>query len=97
MIKLLYKEAECFSEDKPAIFDNTSSKVGIYIRRNIRQDKNEDGIIVWKYQEAYLTNEEYEQYISEKESVSLTTIMQTLSDIQLQLDILSSESDMEET
>ena len=47
----------------------------------------------WKYQEAFLTLEEYQEYVNEKEGVVLTTIMKTLTDIQLQIDDLTPETE----
>lgn len=50
---------------------------------------------IGKYQEAFLTLEEYQEYVNEKEGVVLTTIMKTLTDIQLQIDDLTPETEDE--
>jgi hypothetical protein len=43
-----------------------------------------------------LTLEEYQEYVNEKEGVVLTTIMKTLTDIQLQIDDLTPETEDED-
>lgn len=59
-----YKIVE--SSVMPLEIDVTSSPGGIYIRRNIEKitttDENENEILKYRYQEAYLTKSEYEKY-----------------------------------
>lgn len=56
-----YKIVE--SLEKPLEIDKTSSSDGIYIRRNIEKIENEDGSIKYRYQEAFLSHNEYEVYL----------------------------------
>lgn len=59
-----YKKVE--SSVMPLEIDVISSPGGIYIRRNIEKittkDENENEIVKYRYQEAFLTKSEYEQY-----------------------------------
>lgn len=90
MVRLDYKLVEGYQETKPLAVDLTSSASGVYLRKDIRLVNNEEGDGQhWKYQECFLTTLEYQEYMNEKESVTLTTIMQTLTDMQLQLDDIS--------
>ena len=92
MVRVVYKTVEGFQETKPLAVDLTSSKCGVYLRKDFRIVNNEDKKGQhWEYKEAFLTLEEYQEYINEKESVVLTTVMQTLTDIQMQLDELMPE------
>lgn len=50
------------SLEKPVAVDSSSSPSGVYIRRFITTTINEDEQTVYKYKEAFLTNEEYAQY-----------------------------------
>lgn len=87
MVRLDYKLVEGYQETKPLAVDLTSSTSGVYLRKDIRLVNNTEGEGQhWKYQECFLTTLEYQEYMNEKESVTLTTIMQTLTDMQLQLD-----------
>ena len=58
-----YKDVE--SMVKPLEIDKTSSPDGVYIRRNIKEMQTEEGIIKYLYQEAFLTENEYESYSKE--------------------------------
>lgn len=58
-----YKNVE--SLEKPLEIDKTSSADGIYIRRNIKEIINEDGLKKYQYQELFLSHEEYELYSRE--------------------------------
>lgn len=95
MVRLDYKLVEGFQEEKPAATDVTSSKNGVYLRKDFRIVNNEDPTTGqhWKYMEAFLTLDEYQEYLNEKDSVTLTTVMQTLSDVQLQLDDIQLQLD----
>lgn len=93
MVRVEFKWVEGFQEERPLVIDLTSSKCGVYLRQNFKIVNNEDSSGQhWKYQEAFLTLEEYQEYVNEKEGVVLTTIMKTLTDIQLQIDELTPET-----
>lgn len=97
MVRVEFKWVEGFQEERPLAIDLTSSKCGVYLRQNFKIVNNEDlSGQHWKYQEAFLTLEEYQEYVNEKEGVVLTTIMKTLSDIQLQIDDLTPETEDDE-
>ena len=97
MVRVEFKWVEGFQEERPLAIDLTSSKCGVYLRQNFKIVNNEDRSGQhWKYQEAFLTLEEYQEYVNEKEGVVLTTIMKTLTDIQLQIDDLSPETEDED-
>lgn len=94
MVRVEFKWVEGFQEERPLAIDLTSSKCGVYLRQNFKIVNNEDSSGQhWKYQEAFLTLEEYQEYVNEKEGVVLTTIMKTLTDIQLQIDDLTPETE----
>ena len=96
MVRVEFKWVEGFQEERPLAIDLTSSKCGVYLRQNFKIVNNEDRSGQhWKYQEAFLTLEEYQEYVNEKEGVVLTTIMKTLTDIQLQIDDLTPETEDE--
>ena len=97
MVRVEFKWVEGFQEERPLAIDLTSSKCGVYLRQNFKIVNNEDlSGQHWKYQEAFLTLEEYQEYVNEKEGVVLTTIMKTLTDIQLQIDDLTPETEHED-
>ena len=97
MVRVEFKWVEGFQEERPLAIDLTSSKYGVYLRQNFKIVNNEDlSGQHWKYQEAFLTLEEYQEYVNEKEGVVLTTIMKTLTDIQLQIDDLTPETEDDE-
>lgn len=94
MVRVEFKWVEGFQEERPLAIDLTSSKCGVYLRQNFKIVNNEDSSGQhWKYQETFLTLEEYQEYVNEKEGVVLTTIMKTLTDIQLQIDDLTPETE----
>lgn len=94
MLVVKYKEVEGFQKEKPKTVDLTSSSTLVYLRRNIvvvptlDADGNDLGTTHWKYEEASLTPQEYEAYLADVQSPSMELIMQTLSDMQLQIDML---------
>ena len=97
MVRVEFKWVEGFQEERPLVIDLTSSKCGVYLRQNFKIVNNEDRSGQhWKYQEAFLTLEEYQEYVNEKEGVVLTTIMKTLTDIQLQIADLTPETENED-
>lgn len=55
------------SSVKPEFIDTTSSKKNIYLRRNIVETQLEE-CIMYEYEEAKLTREEYKHYLEELNS-----------------------------
>lgn len=77
---LNYRKSE--SSVYPELIDTTSSKKCVYLRKNVIEVQSEDlnGEIytTYKYDEAKLTKEEYEQYLEE---LSVLDIRQQRADI----------------
>ncbi len=87
MIRLQYKRIEGYQTEKPLELDFVSSKGNVYLRKDITTVPNtEDGGTHWSYDEAFMSLEDYQEYLAEIENPMLSTIMQTLTSIQLQLD-----------
>ena len=64
-MQITWKEVTGTQPNQPAELDATSSPSTVYLRRNIRQTEitsGEETIQVWKYEEAQLSKEEYEEY-----------------------------------
>ena len=58
------------SSVKPDLVDITSSKVVVYLRQNIVENKKIDGMsgeetVFYEYEEAKLTKQEYQEYLKE--------------------------------
>lgn len=60
MINLNWTSSQSLS--KPKRLDKNSSPYGVYIRRFINENVSNDGQIIYDYQEAFLTLEEYSKY-----------------------------------
>lgn len=60
MAELNWRNSESFN--KPEAIDSTSSPNGVYVRRFITEVTTEDGETKYTYKEAFLTQEEYNQY-----------------------------------
>lgn len=75
-------------EKKPEEIDRTSSKTTVYLRRNIKQTKqqNEDGeqVKVWQYEEQEMSVEEYEQMLLMQSVVEAKTtgIVESVTEFQ---------------
>lgn len=92
-MQLDYKKSE--STIRPSIVDTESSNNAVYLRKNIKETDRltMDGKcqVVYEYDEAKLTNAEYEQYLKE---LSLVDIQQQRADIDyiaLMLDVFLDE------
>ncbi len=72
---LSYKKSE--SAIRPETIDAMSSKTTVYLRRNITEVETEYGIM-YEYDEAKLTKEEYEKYLDE---IAVADIRQQRADI----------------
>ena len=64
------------SSVKPDLLDTTSSKVVVYLRQNIVENKKTDEMsgeetVFYEYEEAKLTKEEYQEYLKELEIIDI--------------------------
>lgn len=59
------------SNVKPELVDTSSSKVYTYIRRNIQETQNEDGDILYTYEEQKIPKAEYATYLANKNAADL--------------------------
>lgn len=67
----------------PDLVDTTSSKTTVYLRKNVTEkwvdyEEDHDGYIMYEYDEAKLTKDEYKQYLEE---VQMASIPQMQADI----------------
>ena len=73
-MKLNYVKSQ--SSVKPELVDTTSSKVVVYLRQNIVENKKTDEMsgketVFYEYEEAKLTKEEYKEYLKELEIIDI--------------------------
>lgn len=73
-MKLNYIKSQ--SVNCPDLVDTTSSKVVVYLRKNIIELTHHDieldkNVTCYEYDEAKLTKEEYEQYLKELEIIDI--------------------------
>ena len=73
-MKLNYVKSQ--SSVKPDLVDTTSSKVVVYLRQNIVENKKTDEMsgeetVFYDYEEAKLTKEEYQEYLKELEIIDI--------------------------
>ena len=73
-MKLNYIKSQ--SSVKPDLVDTTSSKVVVYLRQNIVENKKIDEIsgeetVFYEYEEAKLTKVEYQEYLKELEIIDI--------------------------
>ena len=73
-MKLNYIKSQ--SSVKPDLVDTTSSKVVVYLRQNIVENKKTDEIsgeetVFYEYEEAKLTKQEYQEYLKELEIIDI--------------------------
>ena len=64
------------SSVKPELIDTTSSKVVVYLRQNIIENKKTDEMsgeetVFYEYEEAKLTKAEYQEYLKELEIIDI--------------------------
>lgn len=85
MLKVEFKSVTGYQPERPMETDMTSSKGNVYIRQNIRESEDSDGNTCWKYDEAFLSEEEYAEYLAEQENPMLSVIMQKQNELQLQI------------
>ena len=73
-MKLNYVKSS--SSVKPDLVDTTSSKVVVYLRQNIVENKKTDEMsgketVFYEYEEAKLTKAEYKEYLKELEIIDI--------------------------
>ena len=73
-MKLNYVKSQ--SSVKPDLIDTTSSKVVVYLRQNIVENIKTDEMsgeetVLYEYEEAKLTKEEYQEYLKELEIIDI--------------------------
>ena len=73
-MKLNYIKSQ--SSVKPDLVDTTSSKVVVYLRQNIVEnkktdEKSEEETVFYEYEEAKLTKQEYQEYLKELEIIDI--------------------------
>ena len=85
MLKVEFRNVMGYQPEKPLEIDMISSKGNVYVRQNIREAEDSDGNTCWKYEEAFLTKEEYMEYLAEQENPMLSVIMQKQNELQLQI------------
>lgn len=73
-MKLNYIKSQ--SSVKPDLVDTTSSKVVVYLRQNIVENKKTDEksgeeTVFYEYEEAKLTKQEYQEYLKELEIIDI--------------------------
>ena len=73
-MKLKYVKSQ--SSVKPDLLDTTSSKVVVYLRQNIVENKKTDEMsgeetVFYEYEEAKLTKQEYQEYLKELEIIDI--------------------------
>ena len=73
-MKLNYIKSQ--SSVKPDLVDTTSSKVVVYLRQNIVENKKIDEMsgeeaVFYEYDEAKLTKQEYQEYLKELEIIDI--------------------------
>lgn len=56
---------------KPDVEDSTSSKVYVYLRRNIEQITGENGEALYTYEEQIIPKADYATYLADKNSADL--------------------------
>lgn len=79
-----YVEVEGYMEEKPAAVDHVSSPHYVYLRKNIEEVENKDGEgMHWKYEEAQLTLEEYQEYIAMMQAPDHQAVMQKQNELEL--------------
>lgn len=83
------------SSDYPELIDTTSSKKYVYLRRDVVEKQtegtDEEIHIYYEYDEAKLTNKEYEQYLMEMNS---TETLESIENLKAENQILTEQVDM---
>lgn len=65
-MKIEWRTVTGSQAEKPEAIDKTSSSQYVYLRRNIERitqtDEKGGSVLLWRYEEAEVTQKEYEQY-----------------------------------
>ena len=93
-MKLKYVKSQ--SSVKPDLLDTTSSKVVVYLRQNIVENKKIDGMsgeetVFYEYEEAKLTKKEYQEYLKE---LNDSDTLQTIEDLKAENQNLNEQVSM---
>ena len=93
-MKLKYVKSQ--SSVKPDLVDTTSSKVVVYLRQNIVENKKTDEksgeeTVFYEYDEAKLTKEEYQEYLKELNS---SDTLQTIENLKAENQNLNEQVSM---
>lgn len=56
---------------KPEVTDSTSSKVYVYLRKNIEETTDEDGETIYTYDEQIIPKADYATYLADKNAADL--------------------------
>lgn len=76
-MQLNFKKSQ--SSVKPELVDTTSSKTTVYIRQNIvEKEATDSSSIIYEYDEAKLTKEEYKQYLAD---LDVNTLLKTVESL----------------
>ena len=93
-MKLKYVKSQ--SSVKPDLVDTTSSKVVVYLRQNIVENKKTDEMsgketVFYEYEEAKLTKAEYQEYLKE---LNGSDTLQTIEDLKAENQNLNEQVSM---
>ena len=93
-MKLNYIKSQ--SSVKPDLVDTTSSKVVVYLRQNIVENKKTDEMsgeetVFYEYEEAKLTKAEYQEYLKE---LNDSDTLQTIEDLKAENQNLNEQVSM---
>ena len=93
-MKLKYVKSQ--SSVKPDLVDTTSSKVVVYLRQNIVENKKTDKMsdeetVFYEYEEAKLTKQEYQEYLKE---LNGSDTLQTIEDLKAENQNLNEQVSM---
>jgi hypothetical protein len=94
-MSITYRQTEGTQAERPKEVEVGLTTV--YLRKNIESSiKKQDGgdIQVWNYEEARLMPEEYKAYLGEMENPAIESIMQNISDIQAEQELLSIDNEI---
>lgn len=87
-----WKQSETAQEEKPMEIDTAQSPTTVYERRNFAQIQREqqDGTTqpIWTYEEREMTVAEYEKMKNDLETPATILIMQTLSVMDLKIEMI---------
>ena len=91
-MEINYKYREGSQAEKPLEIDTTSSKIVVYVRRNIERITRPDPmtgaeISLWGYEEAELTPSEFEKFKTEKDIDDLQYQITSVNDSVIEAEV----------